>query len=45
MCHVASCSAHVALKLGLCFGGGGGFQAPGPRVEGEGGKERGGNGC
>lgn len=42
MCHVAS-ARRMALKLGLVlWGGGGGFQAPGPRVEGEGGKERGG---
>ena len=42
MCHVAS-ARRMALKLGLVlWGGGGGFQAPGPGVEGEGGKERGG---
>lgn len=42
MCHVAS-ARRMALKLGLVlWGGGGGFQAPGPGVEGEGGEEGGG---
>lgn len=42
MCHVAS-ARRMALKLGLVlWGGGGGFQAPGPGVEGGDGKgERG----
>lgn len=36
MCHVAS-ARRMALKLGLVlWGGGGGFQAPGPGVEGAG---------
>lgn len=38
MCHVAS-ARRMALKLGLVlWGGGGGFQAPGPGVEGGSGK-------
>ena len=42
MCHVAS-ALRMALKLGLVlWGGGGGFQAPGPGVEGEGGEGGGG---
>ena len=42
MCHVAS-ARRMALKLGLVlWAGGGGFQAPGPGVEGEGGNGRGG---